>query len=135
MRKSVYVLFLIAFLFSCASTEKYDTKLNSLIGVNKDELISRMGPPSGVKILPDGNEVISYTVANNVYVPSEFYLYNQGALSNEGDMYAPFLSDYDFSPYGDTFGYDVEYFCQTAFVIKNGVVTSWKWRGNNCVSD
>ncbi len=135
MRNLSLVLITAFLLFACATPAKYDARLNSLIGANKEALVQEMGQPSAVKMLPNGDEVLAYVKANNVYVPSEFYLYNQGALSNEGDLYAPFLSDYDYSPYGASFGYEVEYICQTVFLIQNGVVTGWKWRGNNCVAD
>lgn len=49
-------------------------------------------------------------------------------------IYSPFLGDYDFSPYGAAFGYEVENICQTVFLIQNGMVTGWKWRGNDCVA-
>lgn len=123
-------------LFACATPEKYDAKLDNTIGQTRAQLEKTMGKPSAVKIFANGDEVVAYTKANNVFVPSEFYLYNQGALSNEGDgIYSPFLGNYDFSPYGATFGYEVENICQTVFLIQNGRVAGWKWRGNDCVSD
>lgn len=134
MNKTSLILAFGLLLGACATTAKYDSDLNSLIGKSKEALIQQMGSPSAVKMLPNGDEVIAYTKANDVYVPSEFYLYNQGALSNEGDLYAPFLDHYDFSPYGGAFGYTVEYVCQTAFYLQGGRVVGWKWRGNDCAS-
>lgn len=134
MRNISFILIMMFLLFACATPAKYDAKLNNLVGQSKASLIKKMGEPSAVKMFANGDEVLAYVKANDVYVPSEFYLYNQGALSNEGDMYSPFLSDYDYSPYGASFGYEVEYICQTAFLIQNGVVTGWKWYGNNCVA-
>ncbi|MBE6449055.1 MAG: hypothetical protein E7018_07180 [Alphaproteobacteria bacterium] len=134
MRKICFTLIFTFILFACASPIKYDSKLNNLVGANKATLIKEMGTPSAVKMLSDGSEVLAYVKANDVYVPSEFYLYNQGNPANQQDVYSPFLEDYDFSPYGAAFGYQVEYFCQTAFLLQNGVVTAWKWRGNDCKS-
>ena len=136
MKHVCFILVVVFLLFACATTAKYDTKLNGLVGADKSEVIKTFGSPSASKILANGEEVISYTKANDVYVPSEFYLYNQGALSNEyGGIYSPFIGEYDFSPYGDTFGYTVTDFCQTAFYLQNGKVVGWKWRGNDCISD
>lgn len=135
MKKFSFILILTFILFACATPVKYDRNLNQKIGETKAELIKQMGRPSAAKIFANGDELLAYTKANDVYVPSEFYLYNQGALSNESDAYySPFLGDYDYSPYGATFGYNVEYFCQTVFLIQNGMVTGWKWRGNNCTA-
>lgn len=120
----------------CASTAKYDAKLNALIGHNTAQLEAKMGRPSARKFLSDGREVWAYTQIENDYVPSEFYLYDQGALANEyGGLYTPFMDQYDFSPYEQNFGYRVEYICVTAFLIQNDTVIAWKWRGNNCVAD
>lgn len=136
MKHTCFILVVVFLLFACATTTKYDAKLSSLMGADKAQVIQAFGAPSAVKMIPGGGEVIAYTKANDVYVPSEFYLYNQGALSNEFDgIYSPFLGDYDFSPYGDTFGYNVTEFCQTAFFLQDGKVNGWKWRGNDCLSD
>ena len=134
MRKISFALIVTFLLLACATPAKYDASLNALVGESKSALIKQMGRPSAVKVLSNGDEVLAYVKANDVYVPSEFYLYNQGALSNEGDIYSPFLSNYDYSPYGGSFGYQVEYICQTAFLIQNGRVTGWKWRGNDCTA-
>jgi len=133
MKHISFTLILLFLLFACSTTQNNTQKLNSTLGMSKSDLIRYMGQPSGAKILNDGTEILSYTTIDNVYVPSEFYNYNQGALANEYDpFYAPFLGDYDFSPYGDSFGYNVEYFCKTVFVLEKGTVTSWKQKGNDC---
>lgn len=135
MRKISFALILTFLLLACATPDKYDIKLTKMIGESKAELVKEMGQPSAVKMLDNGDEVLAYVKANNVYIPSELYVYNQGALANEnGDIYAPFIGPYDFTPYTENYGYSVEYICQTAFLLQNGVVTGWKWRGNDCVA-
>ena len=134
MRRICFALIFTFVLFACATPEKYDMKLSQLVGADKATVEKEMGKPSAVKILSDGSEILAYVKANDVYVPSEFYLYNQGDLSNQEDIYSPFLSNYDYSPYAGVFGYQVEYICQTVFLLQNNVVTAWKWRGNNCVA-
>lgn len=134
MRKISLALITVFFLFACATPVKYDKKLNALVGQHKADLIQEFGKPSAAKILGDGDEIITYTKANNVYVPSEFYLYNQSYEPSEDVIYSPFLGNYDFTPYGENFGYEVEYICQTSFMIQDNIVTGWKWRGNDCVS-
>lgn len=121
---------------ACSTSAKYGAQLNSLIGKNTSQLTAVMGQPSAKKILNDGREVWSYTKIDDVYVPSEFYLYDQGAMSNEyGGLYAPFMDQYDFSPYEKGFGYTVRYYCQTAFAVEHQTVIGWKRRGNGCTAN
>lgn len=96
---------------------------------------SPKGPPERNRILDNGDKIITYTKANNVYVPSEYYIYNTtGAQPSDTVLYSPFMDNYDFGPYSQTFGYQVEEICQTAFLIQDGIITGWKWRGNDCVA-
>lgn len=135
MKKICFMLVMTFLVFACATPAKYDTKLNNMVGMTKSELINKMGEPSATKIFANGDEVLAYVKANDVYVPSEFFIYNQGNMANQYDgIYSPFLGDYDFTPYGEAFGYQVEYYCQTVFLIQNGRVTGWKWRGNDCAA-
>lgn len=130
---ALYALVLV-FLFACATPEKYDNKLASMVGENASTLVKDWGRPSARKILDNGNEVYTYTKANNVYVPSEFYMYNQAFEPSEDVVYGPFLNDYNYGPYGQTFGYQVEEYCQTSFLVEKGMISGWKWHGNDCVS-
>ena len=75
-------------------------------------------------------------------MPSEYFIYNTtGAQQSDTVLhdalpifYSPFMDNYDFGPYSQTFGYQVEEICQTAFLIQDGIITGWKWRGNDCVA-
>ena len=88
MKHISFALILLFLLFACSTTPNNKTKMDNMLGLTKNELIQRMGQPSGAKILPNDIEVLSYTTVDNVYVPSEFYIYNQGTLANE---YDPFI--------------------------------------------
>lgn len=134
MKKNNLLLASLFLLFACATSAKYDVKLNNYVGDTKANLVKELGKPSAVKVMANGDEVLSYVKANNVYVPSEYYIYNQDSVANEDMIYSPFLGNYDFTPYAQSFGYQVEEICQTAFLVQSGVVTGWKWRGNNCVA-
>lgn len=133
-RKIIFTILLTILLFGCATPEKYDRKLAGLIGTSESSLVASWGKPSAKKILADGSEVFTYTKANNVYVPSEFYLYNPYSLQGDASVYAPFDGDYAFTPYGENLGYNPEYTCQTSFLLQNKVVVGWKWVGNDCVA-
>lgn len=134
MKKIYLSLLSLLFVFACASNAKYDKRLESWIGKPVNSLTAKWGEPSAKKFLANGDSVITYTKANDVYVPSEFYYYNQGFEPSEDVVYSPFLNDYDFSPYMNNFGYEVVDSCQTSFLIQEGLVTGWKWKGNDCIS-
>ena len=135
MKKVSFALVLVMFLFACATSEKYDRKLAGWVGKTESSLVAKWGRPSATRILDNGDKIITYTKANNVYVPSEYYIYNTtGAQPSDTVLYSPFMDNYDFGPYSQTFGYQVEEICQTAFLIQDGIITGWKWRGNDCVA-
>lgn len=134
MKKIYLGLLGLLFVFACASNAKYDKKLETWVGKPVSSLTKKWGEPSAKKFLANGDSVITYTKANDVYVPSEFYTYNQGFEPSENVVYSPFLNDYNFSPYMDNFGYEVVDYCQTSFLIQEGFVTAWKWKGNDCFS-
>lgn len=132
--KIYFTILLVILLFGCATPEKYDQKLAGLIGTSEASLLASWGKPSAKKILSNGAEVITYTKADSVYVPSEFYLYNPYSPQGNVSIYAPFDGDYSFTPYGENLGYNPEYTCQTSFLIQDKVVVGWKWVGNDCVA-
>lgn len=135
MRALVLIFLSTLFLFSCATPEKYDQKLDTWVGKTESQLQAKWGRPSAARIMDNGNKVITYTKANNMYVPSEFYIYNPGQEPNVDVVYTPFNGDYNFSPYTAAYGYQVEELCQTSFLVQNGIITGWKWRGNDCVAN
>lgn len=128
----LYTLVLI-FLFACATPAKYDEKLSAMTGQKASTLVKEWGRPTSRGVLGDGTEIYIYTKSNDVYVPSQFYVYNQGFEPSEDVVYQPFNNDAMFN-YAANTGYEVEEICQTAFIIQNGIVTGWKWRGNDCVA-
>lgn len=134
MKKISFALVLVMFLFACATQEKYDKRLSSWVGKTETSLMTKWGKPSATRIMENGDKVITYTKANDVYVPSEFYVYNQNFEPSEDVVYSPFMNDYNFSPYAQSFGYQVEDICQTSFLVQQGFITGWKWRGNDCVA-
>ena len=135
VRKISFCIILVLFLLACATPAKYDRRLQSWVGKSEEELLRKWGAPGASKYLSGKEKVITYTRAENIYVPSEFYIYNQGLEPSEDVLYAPFVNEYDFSPFGQIFGYEVKNYCQTSFFIRNGIISGWKWKGNNCVAD
>lgn len=134
MKKLILACLSTAVLFACATPEKYDAHLNTWVGKTETELQSKWGRPSAAKIMNNGDKVITYTKADDIYVPSEFYVYNPGMEPNVNDIYTPFNGSYDFTPYSEAYGYQVQETCQTSFLVQNNLISGWKWKGNNCVS-
>ena len=135
IKKATFILILVIVLFACATPQKYNEKLNSMIGVSKEDLIKNFGKPSAAKILNNGDTILAYTFVDDVFVPSEFYTYNQGnEIYEEDGLFSPFLSTYEFSNNPGVIGYEAKYICKTLFLLKNNKVIAWKWQGNNCVA-
>lgn len=135
MIKNIFLYTLVAiFLFACATPAKYDEKLADMTGQKASMLIADWGKPNSRQVLADGSEIFTYIKSNDVYVPSQFYEYNQGFEPSEDVVYSPFNNDAWFN-YAANTGYEVEEYCQTAFMIQNGVVAGWKWRGNDCIAE
>ncbi len=133
--KIAFVLIFVLTLFACATRDDYDTALNDMLGASDAEIQAKFGRPSAMKILENGDIILSYTKIDDIFVPSEFYTYNQGNEINGMDAtYSPFLNTYLFSDEPGNIGYDAKYICKTIFLLQNNKVTSWKWQGNNCVA-
>lgn len=134
MRALILIGLSVLFVVSCATPEKYDARLNGWLGKTETQLVQKWGKPSAMKILDNGDKVITYTKADDVYVPSQFYIYNPGQVPNVDEVYTPFDGEYDFGPYNELVGYHVTRICQTSFLIQSGIISGWKWRGNDCAS-
>lgn len=134
--KVAFVLIFMFLLFACATQQGYDNKLDSLLGASKEQIISSYGRPSAVKIINDNTEILAYTKIDEIFVPSEFYTYDQGnEIYGQDALFSPFLSNYLFSDNPAGIGYNADYICKTLFLLQNNHVTAWKWQGNNCVAN
>ena len=133
VEKISFILIVIFMLFACATPQRYNTELNSMIGESESDLIAKFGKPSAKKIFSDNTEIWAYTKVDNVFVPSEMYNYNQGDYVNDTDgLFSPFLDTYLFSNNPGDIGYNAKYICKTLFMLQNGKIVAWKWQGNDC---
>ncbi len=133
MRKIAFSLIVTMLLLACATPQKYDERLQHWVGKQENELLTVWGRPSAEKYLSDNTKIITYTKINDWYYPSEYYFYNDG-WGEENIIYNPMMNLYNLSPDTVITDTEVEEYCQTTFWVKNGIITAWKWRGNNCVS-
>ncbi len=135
MNKLSLALVALFVLEGCATEAKYNKELESFVNQPVENVEAKFGKPSAVKMLDDGSEVISYTKVDQTYIPSEYYLYGDTFIPGQEVVYSPFNGDYDFYPFEQSFGYTVEFVCQTSFLVDKGIVKAWRWKGNNCVAD
>ncbi len=121
-------------LLGCASEKKYNSELDSFLDQPVSKLEAKFGRPSAAKVIDNTSQVITYTKVDQSYVPSEYYIYNNNFVPGQEIVYSPFTGDYNFYPFEQSFGYTVEYVCQTSFLVEDGIVRAWRWKGNNCVA-
>jgi hypothetical protein len=133
MKKYVCCLSVMLVLSACATSQKYDKELQNWIGRKETALESAWGRPSAQKYLSPTDKVVTYTRVSEWFIPSEYYFYNDG-WGETNVIYDPFMNEYDFTPYAQLVDTEVEEVCQTSFRVENGIITSWSWRGNNCVA-
>lgn len=96
----------------CATTRRYERKLDAWIGKPKSALLNAWGTPGQVIALDGGKEIVEYRRADEAHGRRD--LERQIALEKKG---AP--------PVG----------CRTQFLIgPDGQVERWKWIGDHCVS-
>lgn len=133
MKKYLTILGFVLCLNACATSQKYTAQLNNDIGKTSQQIMNKYGNPTHIKRLANGDEIISYVNVNYQVIPSPYYDYNTGFLT-EDEMFAPFTYGEDTIPVGNFMGEVITDYCNTKFYIKNNRVTSWQWRGNACVA-
>ncbi len=131
MKRTAFTLLLVLLLFACANIISYDDKLQTFVGQTQQSLIEQWGKPTGQKIYANGEKVLTYTKVQDYYMPTE-YFYDTPGWAESDIIYDPFFGIYEFAPSAQIVDTEVEGICQTSFVIKNDVVTAYKWRGNSC---
>ena len=135
MRKLIALMLCLG-MFGCASTAKYEAKLNNWIGVSEDSLVASWGVPNKTYNMPDGKKAMEYVHKETVQTGGYTYTtpestYQSGTIGNK--------------PYSGTSTTNVtetvpvqnyKLSCKTTFIINNsGKVESWSHDGNNCVSN
>lgn len=133
--KKILVLLFCLWLYGCATTAKYEAKLNTWVGANEDSLIAAWGVPDKEYHTSDGKKAIAYVHRNVVQTGGYTYTvpqttYQTGTIGNEA--YSGTSTQYvtEITPLQR-----YKLFCKTSFIIdKLGKIQSWHHEGNNCVS-
>jgi len=133
--KKIIWLFLCMGLCGCATTAKYEAKLNTWVGSSEDSLIAAWGVPNKTYDLRDGKRAIEYVRKNIVQTGG--YLYT----TPQTTYYSGRKGSKLYSGTSTTYVTEVQpvqkfkYSCKTSFMLNNdGKVESWHHEGNDCVS-
>jgi len=141
MNKKWFFIPLIIVLMGCATTANYEKILTSWVGTHADNLVSSWGPPQGSYTLSDGSAVIEYVQSRNVQgggytytVPKTTYHYGSASAYGSGGSAYGTYSGYSTTYVNKTTPtYNIHKTCKTTFNVNSqGIITSWRWRGNAC---
>ena len=75
IRNIAFLAIVTLLVLACATSQKYDQKLNSWIGKSEQSLVMAWGNPSAVKYVNESTKIFAYTKINEFYFPSEYYLF------------------------------------------------------------
>ncbi|MDH0424154.1 hypothetical protein [Stutzerimonas stutzeri] len=114
------------FLSGCATTAKYEAILASWVGSPEGDLIRSWGPPQQVYDTGSGNKYLTYSTTRQVYIPGTSPTYTTN--------YNPYTNSATTTSYGGTPAQNISMGCQTTFEVSNGIITSWRWQGNDCTA-
>lgn len=122
-KKLIMPIFLIL-ICGCASTKNYEMKLDSWLGHSANELVSSWGYPQSSLVAPNGNTVYIYGNSGSYGMPSQTNsTYNVVGNTIYGNSYT-------------TGGQTINFWCRTFFEVNESKkIISWKWEGNNCISE
>ncbi len=111
-------------LASCVPTvEGYQQLVNSWKGGTEQQLITKWGVPDK-SFRSGGNHYISYVQRGNVYVPGTQPTYTTTVYGNTAYT----------NSYGGTPGRNIATYCETTFVLANGLIKDVTFKGNNCTA-
>jgi hypothetical protein len=132
----IIILLLGLVLSGCATTAKYETRLNTWIGASEESLISAWGVPDKEYRMSNGKKAVSYLHKDTFQTGGKTYLeprvtYQSGII--DGKSYSGTATTYVTET---TPAINYKLTCKTSFVIDaGGKIESWHHEGNNCVSN
>lgn len=102
-----------------ATTENYNSILDSWIGQGKKDLVLSWGIPDREYRLDPSTELVSYKSRRQIYYPGNYSLctaYDRsfGTCAGGFPPYLQYLS------------------CETTFTVVSGKISQWRHEGNDC---
>lgn len=144
MKRIVYAAALLTSLSGCATTAKYEAKLNSWVGQPADSLVMAWGPPASSYPLQNGGQVLQYSGQRTLPIGGYTYTtpqttYTNGTVNAYGSRGG--YANANYSGTSTTYVqqqtpvYNVNLTCTTTFSVDaSGYIVSWRYQGNDCVS-
>lgn len=124
--KRIFLFLLFSVLISgCATTAGYEKILNTWIGLSEEQLFEKWGVPDVIYQNNDKKYFV-YNSQSSSYIP--------GVAPSYYSTYNSFTNTITTTTYGGMPGYTMNLYCKTTFILENGVISNWQWRGNNCVA-
>ena len=121
-------------LIGCATTSQYQTKLSSLVGQPENALIAQWGKPTGRYTDENGDEVIAYIRTREILIPNTpTFEVNGGGVNSVFSGVGGNVSNHVSTSANISNG-SIQLNCMTKFIMKNGVVSSSTFKGNDCKS-
>lgn len=112
---------LFLFIAGCSTTEDFEKKLASWVGSSERELISTWGPPH--RAYESGNtKYLTWNQSGAMTLPGTQPTYSTTVIGNTAYTNA----------YGGTPPTTINLNCETTFEVQDGVISGWRWQGNNC---
>lgn len=118
-----YILSIIFLLAGCATTAKYERMLDSWIGAPERELIYAWGVPIRSYSVDANLKFLTFRDERTLYVP--------GYSTSSTNVYGNSMMTTTYGDNGTTLGLT----CETTFGIRYGLVVSYRYEGNNCVTN
>lgn len=127
IKKALLVAVLAILLPGCATTSKYEAKLNSWVGSPAQSLVNSWGYPASQMTAPDGNTVYVYSRSGSFVMPT--------TTTTNAQVSAYGNSAYGTATTTTSGGGVITMACTTYFEIgQDQRVVSWRWQGNSCKS-
>jgi len=126
LRKRVIptTLLTLTLIYGCATTEGYKNIVNAWVGQPEAELVRTWGPPQRSYQTEESKFFVYYS-QKDIYVPGSITTYPND-FDESGTAFR--------QSYGGVPDRTLTYSCETSFEIIDGVITSWSFRGNDCVA-
>ena len=113
-------------LAACATTGKYQAKLNGFKGLPAEAITAQWGTPKADVILDNGDRMLGYIRTRSIVVP--------GIPGMTSGLASPTSLTNMTQLSGATQTGSIELQCMTKFFLHDNVVQSWTVAGNDCIS-
>lgn len=128
MNKKIFALIIACFMSSCAmlegpTTAGYEQLLNGWMGATENQLITVWGAPESVYESGD-YKYLKWVRSNSDYIPGRSPTYQTSFIGSTA-----YTTSIGGSP-----GFNINFYCETTFVIKNEEIVGWNYKGNSCVA-